>query len=203
MLRAMRGRPSLPVLGQPQPERADAARNRQKIIDATARIIAERGAAGLSLDEVAKMAGVGVGTVYRRFGDRSGLVFALMDERERRFQTEFFSGPPPLGPGAPAEERIAAFLDALVDRVLAQQELFLLLEKGGKPWYGGPYRVHHIHLATLVGQARPDADAAYLADALLAPVNAGLIAYQREERGMSVGQIKAGLAALAEAALRA
>jgi AcrR family transcriptional regulator len=203
MLRAMRGRPSLPVLGQPQPERADAARNRQKIIDATARIIAERGAAGLSLDEVAKLAGVGVGTVYRRFGDRSGLVFALMDERERRFQTEFFSGPPPLGPGAPAEERIAAFLDALVDRVLAQQELFLLLEKGGKPWYGGPYRVHHIHLATLVGQARPDADAAYLADALLAPVNAGLITYQREERGMSVGQIKAGLAALAAAALRA
>ncbi|MET8984318.1 helix-turn-helix domain-containing protein [Nonomuraea wenchangensis] len=199
----MRGRPTLPVLGQPQPERADAARNRQKIIDATARIIAERGAAGLSLDEVARMAGVGVGTVYRRFGDRSGLVFALMDERERRFQTEFFSGPPPLGPGAPAEERIAAFLDALVDRVLAQQELFLLLEKGGKPWYGGPYRVHHIHLATLIGQARPDVDAAYLADALLAPVNAGLIAYQREERGMSIRQIKAGLAALAVAVLRA
>ncbi|MFK4039527.1 TetR/AcrR family transcriptional regulator [Nonomuraea wenchangensis] len=200
----MRGRPSLPVLGQPQPERADAARNRQKIIDATARIIVERGAAaGLSLDEVARMAGVGVGTVYRRFGDRNGLVLALMDEQERRFQTEFFSGPPPLGPGAPPGERIAAFLGALVDRVLAQQELFLLLEKGGKPWYGGPYRVHHIHLATLVGQARPDVDAAYLADALLAPVNAVLIAHQREARGMSVAQIKAGLAALAAAAVRA
>ncbi|QYC44954.1 putative HTH-type transcriptional regulator TtgW [Nonomuraea coxensis DSM 45129] len=199
----MRGRPSLPVLGQPQPERADAARNRQKIIDVTARIIAERGAAGLSLDEVARTAGVGVGTVYRRFGDRSGLILALLDEQERRLQTEFLSGPPPLGPGAPAEERIVAFLGALVDRVLAQRELFLLLEKGGQPWRGRPYRVHHIHLATLIGQVRPDADAAYLADALLAPVNAGLIAYQREERGMSVGQIKAGLAALAAAAVRA
>ncbi|MEW9553558.1 TetR/AcrR family transcriptional regulator [Nonomuraea sp. NPDC050783] len=199
----MRGRRSLPVLGQPQPERADAARNRQKIIDVAARMIAEHGAAGLSLDEVARAAGVGVGTVYRRFGDRSGLIFALLDERERRFQTAFFSGPPPLGPGAPAMERIAAFLRALVDRVLAQHELFLLLERGRAGTFSGPYRIHHIHLASLIGQARPDADAAYLADALLAPANAGLIALQRDERGMSVEQIKAGLTGLAAAALRA
>ncbi|MCK2213122.1 TetR/AcrR family transcriptional regulator [Actinomadura sp. ATCC 31491] len=201
----MCGRRILPVLGQPQPERADAARNRQKIIDVAAQLIAERGAAHLSLDEVARVAGVGVGTVYRRFGDRAGLVFALLDEGERRFQTAFFSGPPPLGPGAPAAERVTAFLCALVDRILAQEELFLLLQKGGgrAGSFSGPYRVHHIHLAALIGQARPGADAAYLADALLAPVNAGLIAFQRAERGMSVRQIKDGLAALAAAALRA
>jgi AcrR family transcriptional regulator len=195
-------RRSLPVIGQPQPERADAARNRQKIVEVAAKMVAEHGADDLSLDEVARVAGVGVGTVYRRFGDRSGLIYALIDERERRFQEAFFAGPPPLGPGAPAAERITAFLGALVDRIVAQQSLFVLLEKGAK-FSGGPYKVHHIHLATLLAQARGrSGDAAYLADALLAPVNAGLIAHQREERGMTVEEIKSGLAALAAAAIR-
>ncbi|WP_327588814.1 TetR/AcrR family transcriptional regulator [Nonomuraea sp. NBC_00507] len=200
----MRERRSLPLVGQPQPERADAARNRQKIIDVAARMVAERGAADLSLDEVARVAGVGVGTVYRRFGDRSGLVYALLDERERRFQSAFFAGPPPLGPGAPAGERITAFLHALVERIVAQQELFLLLEQGGKSGgFSGPYRVHHIHLATLLTEACPHANAPFLADALLAPINARLIALQTEERGMSIDEIKSGLTALAAAVTRA
>ncbi|MGI5286933.1 TetR/AcrR family transcriptional regulator [Nonomuraea polychroma] len=199
----MRGRQSLPLVGQPQPERADAARNRQKIIEVAGRMIAERGAAELSLDEVARVAGVGVGTVYRRFGDRSGLVYALLDERERQFQSAFFAGPPPLGPGAPAAERITAFLHALVDRIAGQQELFLLLEQGGKRGgFSGPYKVHHIHLATLVAEACPLADAAFLADALLAPVNARLIAVQIEERGMTIDAIKSGLTALVAAVTR-
>ncbi|MFC7592700.1 TetR/AcrR family transcriptional regulator [Nonomuraea antimicrobica] len=134
----MPGRRSLPIVGQPQPERADAARNRQKIIEVATRMIAERGAEELSLDEVARVAGVGVGTVYRRFGDRSTLIFALLDDWERQFQAAFLTGPPPLGPGAPADERIVAFLHALVDRIVAQQGLFLLLETGGKaPLLGG------------------------------------------------------------------
>lgn len=160
-------------------------------------MVAEHGADALSLDEVARAAGVGVGTVYRRFGDRAGLILALIDERERRFQAAFLSGPPPLGPGAPAGERIVAFLHALVDRIVAQQGLFMLLEKGSGR--SRPYQVHHIHLATLLAQACPRADAAYLADALLAPVNACLIAFQREERGMTIEEIKSGLAGLASA----
>ncbi|MFI7126250.1 TetR/AcrR family transcriptional regulator [Nonomuraea sp. NPDC050153] len=198
----MRGRRLLPVIGQPQPERADAARNRQKIIEVAAGMIAERGADELSLDEVAKVAGVGVGTVYRRFGDRAGLVYALIDEQERQFQSAFFSGPPPLGPGAPAGERITAFLHALVDRIVAQQGLFMLLEQGGKAQrFGGPYQVHHVHLAALLGQACPRGDAPYLADVLLAPVNACLIAFQREQRGMTIDEIKTGLADVAASVL--
>ncbi|MER6579430.1 helix-turn-helix domain-containing protein [Nonomuraea sp. NPDC001023] len=199
----MCARPSLPVVGQPQPERADAARNRRKIIEVAATMIAERGAEELSLDEVAKAACVGVGTVYRRFGDRAGLVLALIDERERRFQAAFLSGPPPLGPGAPPAERITAFLHALVDRIVEQQDLFLLLENGpGKARYSGPYKVHQVHLASLLAAARPGADAAYLADALLAPATAWLIKFQREERGLTVEDVKAGLADLAAAVVR-
>ncbi|MEV0591612.1 TetR/AcrR family transcriptional regulator [Nonomuraea cavernae] len=194
----MCGRQSLPMIGQPPPERADAARNRQKIIEVASRMIAEHGADQLSLDEVAKEAGVGVGTVYRRFGDRAGLVWALIDERERRFQQAFLSGPPPIGPGAPPAERIRAFLSAVVNRVMDQEDLFLLVELGSpKARFGGPYKVHHTHLATLLAQARPGADARFLADALLASVNAHLIRYQRDERGMSVEAIKSALDDLA------
>lgn len=200
MLEAVCGRRQLPVVGQPQPERADAARNRQKIIDVAARMIESRGADQLSLDEVAKEACVGVGTVYRRFGDRAGLVWALIDERERRFQEAFMSGPPPLGPGAAPAERVGAFLAGLVDRVVSQLDLFLLVELGSpKSRFGGPYRVHHTHLATLLAEARPGADPHFLADALLAPLNAHLISYQRDERGLTVEEIKAGVASIAGA----
>ncbi|MGI5273557.1 TetR/AcrR family transcriptional regulator [Nonomuraea sp. CA-218870] len=195
----MRAGRQLPVLGQSQPERADAARNRQKIIEVAARMIDCRGADQLSLDEVAREAGVGVGTVYRRFGDRAGLVWALIDERERRFQEAFLSGPPPLGPGAAPAERAEAFLTALVDRVVSQLDLFQLVELGSPASrFGGPYRVHHTHLAALLAQARPDADPHYLADALLAPVNAHLIAYQCE-RGLTIDEVKAGIGGLARA----
>ncbi|NUR86254.1 MAG: TetR family transcriptional regulator, partial [Nonomuraea sp.] len=49
-------------------ERTDAARNRAKILAAAADIVAAHGVAGLSMAEVAAAAGVGVGTLYRRFG---------------------------------------------------------------------------------------------------------------------------------------
>ena len=49
------------------------------------------------------------------------------------------------------------------------------------------------HLATLIAEASPDADAHYLADALLAPLATRLFVYQRRERGMSTDRIKAGL----------
>ncbi|TDD72835.1 TetR/AcrR family transcriptional regulator, partial [Actinomadura rubrisoli] len=90
----------LPVAGRPPAERADAALNRHRIVRAAAEMIAARGAEALTMDEVARAAGVGVGTVYRRFGDRSRLVYAVIDDREREFQAAFIQGPPPLGPGA-------------------------------------------------------------------------------------------------------
>ncbi|MBB5080893.1 TetR/AcrR family transcriptional regulator [Nonomuraea endophytica] len=193
----MRERQQLPVLGQPPPERADAARNRQKIVDCAARMIAERGAEQLSLDEVAREACVGVGTVYRRFGDRAGLIYALIDERERHFQAAFLSGPSPLGPGGTPGERISAFLRALVDHFFGQEELFLLLEKSSpKARFAGPYHVYHAHLTALLAQLRPGADQRFLADVLLAPVNVGLLNFQRTERGFTVEQIKDGLDAL-------
>jgi AcrR family transcriptional regulator len=60
--------------------RADAERNRVRILDAAAEVFAERGLEA-SLDEVAARAGVGVGTVYRRFANRDELIDALFQAR--------------------------------------------------------------------------------------------------------------------------
>ncbi|MET0237303.1 MAG: TetR/AcrR family transcriptional regulator [Kibdelosporangium sp.] len=183
----------LPIAGGAPAERADAARNRKKILRAAANLLAGAGPAGLALDEVAAEAGVGVGTVYRRFPDRGALAQALLDEREREFQESFISGPPPLGPGAPARDRIRAFLHAFVDRLEDQGTLLMVAETETPRarFVTGAYRLHHSHLAGLISEARPGMDAHFLADALLAPLAAAQFVHQREN-GMTVERIKAG-----------
>ncbi|MFI0368857.1 TetR/AcrR family transcriptional regulator [Actinomadura sp. 1N219] len=190
----------LPVVGSPPAERADAALNRRRILRAAAELIATRGPEAVSMDEVARAAGVGVGTVYRRFGDRARLVYAVIDERERDFQAAFIQGPPPLGPGALPSGRLRAFLHALADRTEAQADLLLMAESGPSDarFRDGSYGLYHRHVAMLLREIRPGADAPYLADALLAPFAANLFLYQRRTRGMPLDRIKTGLDALAE-----
>lgn len=185
----------LPVVGQPAALRADAARNRERILDAARAVLNEHGADRLTMNEVAARAGLGVGTVYRRFSDQAGLVDAVMNDRETALQRQILSGPPPLGPGAPPVLRIRAFLEAYVDLlevyapVLATVRDNQRLRRRAR----GGYAVHHQHLTLLIEQARPDADAAFLADALLVGVDAGRFLVQRRDLGYSVQQIKDGL----------
>ena len=63
-----------------RPLRRDAERNRQRILVSARVLFAERGL-GVSLDEIARHAGVGVGTVYRRFPDKEQLIDALFEDR--------------------------------------------------------------------------------------------------------------------------
>src|ERR1051325_8125083 len=64
----------------PRPLRRDAERNRQRILEAASEVFNERGLE-VSLDEIARHAGVGVGTVYRRFRSKEELVEALFMDR--------------------------------------------------------------------------------------------------------------------------
>ena len=63
-----------------KPLRADAERNRRRILDAASELFALKGV-GVGLDEIAQHAGVGVGTAYRRFPDKDQLIDALFAER--------------------------------------------------------------------------------------------------------------------------
>ncbi|MGP3929884.1 TetR/AcrR family transcriptional regulator [Nonomuraea sp. KM88] len=175
-------------------ERSDAARNRAKILSAAERIVAAHGVEGLSMAEVAAAAGVGVGTLYRRFGDRSGLAYALIDRREKAFQAAFLEGPPPLGPGAEPAERVRAFLRALADRTVEQLDLLLMAETASPlARFGGAYDAYHGHLVMLIGRMRPEAEAHGLADVLLAPLSAELLAHRLRRCGVSVERITSAL----------
>ncbi|MEV3857466.1 TetR/AcrR family transcriptional regulator [Streptomyces sp. NPDC050095] len=162
-------------------ERADAARNRHAVLRATEQLLAEGGGDHVSLDRVAALAGVGKGTVFRRFGNRAGLLQALLEERSRELRDAVRNGPPPLGPGAPAPERLLAFLDAL--GAIAEGNATLLSAHGqacAEDKYDDPsYQLWHHHLSTLFTDGRPALgaapDADFLAHAVLAVFDGDLI----------------------------
>ncbi|WP_020674036.1 TetR/AcrR family transcriptional regulator [Amycolatopsis nigrescens] len=196
--------PALPVVDQPPAERADAARNRHKILAAAEEIVATDGVEHLTMNDLAAAAGVGVGTVYRRFGDLAGVIDAMMNERENQLQQAFMAGPPPLGPGAPPADRVRAFLHSYVDLLDTYGDLLAAAETTTPSLrYRGAYAVHHIHLVTLISEANPGLDAQYLADTLLAAVAASHFVHQRRHRKMSVRRIKTGLDTLLDCLLQA
>ncbi|MGW6404678.1 TetR/AcrR family transcriptional regulator [Streptomyces sp. NPDC055134] len=96
-------------LGRPRTERADAARNRAQLLDTARAMVAEIGVEKVTMDGLAERAGLGKGTVYRRFGTRAGIFHALLDEDEHVFQEQVLSGPPPLGPGAEPVPRLISY----------------------------------------------------------------------------------------------
>ncbi|HTU77188.1 MAG TPA: helix-turn-helix domain-containing protein [Solirubrobacteraceae bacterium] len=188
----MSGPLELPQVEPDACERADAARNRERILCAARRLFGERGAGEVSMDEVAEAAGVGKGTLFRRFGSRASLAAALLSERERAFQEGFIRGEPPLGPGAPARERLIAFGEALLDTLDAHSELLLAAETGPARFAHPAYAVHRLHVTLLLRELDPGCDAELLADSLLAALGAELHVYLRDARGMSLARIKAG-----------
>jgi AcrR family transcriptional regulator len=160
----------------PPKERADAARNRAVVLDAAAALFRQHGVDAVSMDAVAAAAGVGKGTLFRRFGDKAGLAVALLDEQERKLQDAIMFGPAPLGPGEPGDDptprqRLRAFVDAYLDYLLAHLDLVGMSETGspGARYRIGAYRFWHHHVRLmLAGRDDPDADAHTLLAALAA-----------------------------------
>jgi polyketide synthase 12 len=104
-------------------QRADAARNRRLLLAAAREMLAEQEADKLTMDALAERAGLGKGTVFRRFGSRAGIFQALLDDDERAFQERVLSGPPPLGPGAPPLDRLIAYGRARTDFLIRHREI--------------------------------------------------------------------------------
>ena len=146
----------LPVAGASRPERADAARNRRRVLDAARQLFAERGVRAVTMSDVAEAAGVAKGTIFHRFGDRAGLATALVDEAERGLQEQILRGPPPLGPGAAARERLDAFLGALAALTAEHYELLAEIDSAAPAarYRTGAYRAWLQHVVLLLGGAR-------------------------------------------------
>jgi AcrR family transcriptional regulator len=171
-------------------ERADAARNRQRVLAAAERLFAERGVADVTMDDIAAAAGVGKGTLYRRFTDRGGLAVALLDQRERELQQDILSGRPPLGPGAAPAERLAAFLTSYLDLVDRQLDLVLMSQTaspGARLRTGAHafWRQHCTYLLQEAGAPHPG----LRAELLLAGLSAEQVRHWRHDQHRTLEQL--------------
>jgi AcrR family transcriptional regulator len=153
------------------------------------------------MDDIAADAGVGKGTLFRRFGDRASLAHALLDATESEFQEQLIRGEPPLGPGAPPCERVIAFGDAMIDLCVERRDLMVEVQAGGRWLRTGIYAGYRGHLAYLIAQAAPEQDAEYASDALMSMLRADLVHHLVLDRGMPAERLKAGFRALATSLL--
>lgn len=145
-------RPDVP-LGAPH-ERSDAARNRERLLNAARDLVAEFGAEALTMDALACKAHVGKGTVFRRFGSRAGLMMTLLSDSESEFQHGFMFGPPPLGPGAAAKERLIAFGEGRIFFVLENGELLKAAGAAARNRFDVPAtKLSHRHMEILLREA--------------------------------------------------
>jgi len=178
--------PDLPVINSAPAERADAARNRRRVLEAAAELF-ERDPECVTMEAVAAAAGVGKGTVFRRFGDRTGLVRALISDTEIELQERMIRGAPPLGPGAPARERLIAFGAAYLQ--FLERNAPLMASAEGPSWLVSEvYALYRTHVALLLEQAGCGESANYLADVVMAPLAATTFMYHRRVRDLTLEQ---------------
>jgi AcrR family transcriptional regulator len=177
-------------------ERRDAAENRGRILEAAAQLFATKAPASVTMEDIARAAGVGRATLYRRYPDRAAIAVALLDEHERALQERLIRGEPPLGPGASPVERLSAFYDAMVDLLEAHGHLVLGSEVGRSRYATGAYQFWRAHVAGLV-RAAGRGDRGGLVDVLLAPLAPDLYLYLREEQGLSQARVRRALRDLA------
>ena len=188
-------------------ERSDAARNRRKILEAARAVFEERGVTNVSMEDVARAAGVGKGTLYRRFPNKGLLCQALLDQPTRRVQEDAMrlvaaAGVSPL-------RKLGEFLESLV---AFTEENLDLLYGGNEPLCGADRMARFAHPAfdwrrwTVLGLLRtaeregdltPGLDLEYIAAALLAPLDVDFYYYQRRVQNIPQERIAAGLRSLA------
>ncbi len=186
------GLPVLPVLAEGDstpPERGDAARNRALLLDAARRLVDERGAEAVTTDDIAAAAGVGKGTLFRRFGSRAGLMIVLLDEDEKALQQAFLFGPPPLGPEAPPLQRLLAYGRERLKFVDSHHALLSDVGRDLQMRFNAPATLHQSHVRLLLESAGTTGDLDAQATALLALLDADYVHHQLHDRGRTLAEL--------------
>lgn len=189
-------------------ERRDAAANRELLLETAEILFAERGAENVHMADIAQAAGVGKGTLYRRFANKGELCLALMDAQLADFQEAMLLRMRQMA--ADGESNMAQldmFLDALVHFTAVHQPLLCEVQREGlfanSNHLSLPHFWQHMTVSGLLqtavqaGEISPNLDVAYIADALLSPLKIDLFRFQREVRQFSLERISAGLRSLA------
>jgi len=164
-------------------ERGDAARNRALLLNAARSLVAKRGVDAVTMDDVAAAAGVGKGTLFRRFGSRAGLMMVLLDEDERASQQAFLFGPPPLGPDAAPLDRLVAFGRERICFAHTHHELLSEANRDPLTRYGPPAAVNRTHVRVLLQAAHTTGDLDAQTDALLCLLEVDYVEHQLNHGG--------------------
>ena len=177
-------------LSGPVAERSDAARNRERLLGAARELVEECGADGLTMDGLAERAGVGKGTVFRRFGSRAGLMMTLLSDAEADFQARFMFGPPPLGPAAPGLERLIAFGTERIAFVMQFGELARAADKSVHDRFSVPaVGLWQRHIELLLREEGMDADPSLMAMALNATLDPERLLHAVHVQGIEPGRL--------------
>jgi AcrR family transcriptional regulator len=188
-------------------ERADAAANRALILQTAERLFVEKGVANVCMAEIAAAAGVGKGTLYRRFASKGELCLSLMDRQMGEFQNEaLIHFREHAAQGVAYLEQLARFLEALVAFTEFHSPLLIEVQRDGIVQGDVRLNLPHFWQYTTVrallrsaarnGEVKPNLDLDYIGEALLAPLHVDTFGLQRNVRGYSTEQIGAGLRSL-------
>ncbi|MER5949927.1 TetR family transcriptional regulator [Streptomyces sp. NPDC001904] len=183
-----------------QSSRKDAIRNREAVLAAADALFTRRESPeDVTMADVAAAAGVGKGTLFRAFGDRAGLLRALYEARLEPVRQAVESGPPPLGPTTPPQDRVPALLDAVLCFKLDNRRLALALEDSGS---SSPYQAEHYErwrslLQAVLEQIPGMTDSDFTAHALLAATRADLVEHLVGEQHISRESMRQQLASFA------
>lgn len=186
-------------------ERRDAAENRALILATAESLFAQHGVDNVNMADIAQAAGVGKGTLYRRFANKAELCLALMDTQMSEFQNAMLERMRQMAADEiPALEQLSQFLDALIYFTDIHSPLLCEVQREGLLGDFGeehqrPHFWQHMTVSGLLqtavtnGELPDNLDVAYISDALLAPLHANIFHFQRLGRGFSLERISAGL----------
>ncbi|MCL4264278.1 MAG: TetR/AcrR family transcriptional regulator [Anaerolineae bacterium] len=189
-------------------ERRDAAANRSKILQTAEHLFAAHGVGNVNMADIAQAAGVGKGTLYRRFANKGELCLALLDTQMADFQNGMLSRMQQMNiAGLPKLEQLEQFMDALVYFTDTHSPLLCEVQREGLlPLDNTRLQLPHfwqhmtvnalLRSAAAAGEISPALDTDYLADALLSPLKADFFQFQKTNRGFTLERISAGLRTL-------
>jgi AcrR family transcriptional regulator len=179
------------VLIEERPTRADALKNRDLLLRTAAQLFAEHGVDEVNMSMIAQKAGVGKGTLYRHFTNKTELCHALLDQDQRNLQDRTLLR---LRQNHPPLEDLSWYLDQVIAFVI--RNLFMLrvvgdgapatLENAAHIWWRQTIR-------GLLGRANVSGDLDYLADTLYVLLDPQTICYQMHTCHYDQERILAGL----------
>ncbi|HQV28817.1 MAG TPA: helix-turn-helix domain-containing protein [Thermoflexales bacterium] len=191
--------------GAERAERCDAAANRARILAVAEQLMSVRGVAEVTMADIARAAGVGQGTLYRRFANKGELSLALMDRQFREFQdTVMRQINWMVGARAARLGQLEWVLESLIGFAEKHSALLCEAERGGVdvPNAGPqapPMMWQYLTIRGLLqaavdaGEVSRETDVPVTADMLLAPLHPSTFSFYRRARGYSIERINAAL----------